>query len=98
MRREGCAVRRRAKKFFKTPKGQLTIILAILVAIAAPVEGWRLVWRGMAGAILVAGAVDSVILRVRSGEWQFPSGAVLTAMIVAMVLRAQEPWYVVTIT
>jgi len=30
--------------------------------------------------------------------WEFPSGAVLTAMIVSMVLRAQEPWYVLTIT
>jgi Na+-translocating ferredoxin:NAD+ oxidoreductase RnfD subunit len=30
--------------------------------------------------------------------WEFPSGAVLTAMIVAMVLRAQEPPHVVAIT
>jgi len=90
-------VRRKAKgirKFFKTPKGQLTIILAILVLIAAPVEGWALVWRGMLGAIAIAGAVDVAILWVRSGEWQFPSGAVLTAMIVAMVLQVQEPWYI----
>jgi Na+-translocating ferredoxin:NAD+ oxidoreductase RnfD subunit len=90
-------VQRKAKgirKFFKTPKGQLTILLAILVGIAAPGEGWGLVWRGLLGAILIAGAVDVAILRVRSGEWQFPSGAVLTAMIVAMVLRVQEPWYI----
>ena len=87
-------MRRRIQKFFKTPKGQLTIILAILVMLAAPAEGWALVWPGMAGAILIAGGVDAVILRVRYGEWEFPSGAVLTAMIVAMVLRAQEPWYV----
>ena len=85
---------RSIRKFFKTPKGLLTIILAMLVVIAAPVEHWTLVWPGMLGAILLAGAADTVILRVRSGEWQFPSGAVLTAMIVAMVLRVQEPWYI----
>jgi len=80
--------------FFKTPKGQLTIILAMLVVIAAPLEGWRLVWRGLLGAMLAAGAVDAVILRLRSKKWQLPSGAILTAMIVAMVLRVQEPWYI----
>ena len=42
--------------------------------------------------------MDAVILRARKKAWEFPSGAVLTAMIVAMVLRAQEPWYVVSIT
>ena len=39
-----------------------------------------------------------LILRARKRNWEFPSGAILTAMIVAMVLRAQEPWYVVAIT
>jgi Na+-translocating ferredoxin:NAD+ oxidoreductase RnfD subunit len=87
---------KRIQRFFKTPKGLLTIILAIFVAIAAPVEGWGRIWPGLLGAILISGAVDIGILRVRSREWQFPSGAVLTATIVAMVLRVQEPWYIVT--
>src|SRR5207253_2687988 len=38
------------------------------------------------------------VLRTRWGRWQFPSGAILTAAIVAMVLSAQTPWYEVTIT
>lgn len=91
-------MRRRAKKFFKTPKGMLTIILVLLAAIAAPGEGLRVVLPGVLGAIIASGLVDLVILRVRKKVWEFPSGAVLTAMIVAMVLRAQEPWYVVAIT
>jgi Na+-translocating ferredoxin:NAD+ oxidoreductase RnfD subunit len=98
MKRGVCAVRRRAKNFFKTPKGLLTIILVILAAIAAPGEGLRAVLPGLLGAVAVAGLVDMAILRQRGKKWEFPSGAVLTAMIVAMVLRAQEPWYVVTIT
>ncbi|HYL39667.1 MAG TPA: RnfABCDGE type electron transport complex subunit D [Bryobacteraceae bacterium] len=90
--------RRRAGKFFKTPKGLLTIILAILIALAAPHEGLRLVAPGLVTAVLAAGLVDVLILRKRKKVWEYPSGAVLTAMIVAMVLRAQEPWYVTTIT
>ncbi len=91
-------MRRRAKNFFKTPKGLLTIILVLLAAIAAPGQGLRDVMPGLASAVAIAGVVDLVILRFRKRVWEFPSGAVLTAMIVAMVLRAQEPWYVVTIT
>jgi Na+-translocating ferredoxin:NAD+ oxidoreductase RnfD subunit len=91
-------MRRRARKFFKTPKGLLIIILAILAAMAAPGQGVRAVAAGLGSAALAAGLVDVLILRATKKVWEFPSGAVLTAMIVAMVLRAQEPWYVVTIT
>jgi Na+-translocating ferredoxin:NAD+ oxidoreductase RnfD subunit len=91
-------VRRRAKNFFKTPKGLLTIILVLLTALAAPGQGTRTVLPGVLSAMLGAGVVDMFILRARKGVFEFPSGAVLTAIITAMVLRAQEPWWVVTIT
>jgi Na+-translocating ferredoxin:NAD+ oxidoreductase RnfD subunit len=90
--------RRAAGKFFKTPKGLLTIVLAILIALAAPHEGVRLVAPGLLSSVTAAGLVDLLILKKRKKVWEFPSGAVLTAMIVAMVLRAQEPWYVTTVT
>ena len=89
---------RRVKKFFRTPKGLLTIILVLLAAIATPSEGIRTVAPGLVIAAIAAGLVDLLILRAGKKVWEFPSGAVLTAMIVAMVLRAQEPWYVTTIT
>jgi Na+-translocating ferredoxin:NAD+ oxidoreductase RnfD subunit len=91
-------MRRRARSFFRTPKGLLIVILAIFTAIAAPGQGIRAVAAGMGSAIVAAGALDGLILRIRKQGWEFPSGAVLTAMIVAMVLRAQEPWHVVAIT
>src|SRR6185437_11382114 len=89
---------RKAKKFFKTPKGLLILILTGLIAMAAPGQGWRTVLPGLAAAVAVSGLIDLLILRLRKNVWEFPSGAVLTAMITAMVLRAQEPWYVVTVT
>lgn len=89
---------RRAKNFFKTPKGLLTIILGSFAAMAAPGQGLGMVAPRFAIALVAAGLVDALILRTRKKGWEFPSGAVLTAMIVTMVLRAQEPWYVTTIT
>jgi Na+-translocating ferredoxin:NAD+ oxidoreductase RnfD subunit len=89
---------RKVSAFFRTPKGLLTILLAILTAIAAPGEGIRAVALNMGAAILAAGAIDAVILRLRKSRWEYPSGAVLTAMIVTMVIRVQEPWYVPTAT
>ncbi len=82
----------------KTPKGLLTLVLAALIAIAAPHEGLRVVAPGLLGGILAAGFLDALILRARHPRWMFPSGAVLTAMIVSMVLGAQSPWYEVTLT
>ena len=84
------------RRFFRTPKGLLTIVLAVLAAMAAPHEGIGTVAPALFGAVAVAGLLDAIILRARHTRWLFPSGAVLTAMIVAMVLSAQAPWYVAT--
>jgi Na+-translocating ferredoxin:NAD+ oxidoreductase RnfD subunit len=85
-------------RFCKTPKGMLILILLVLIAIAAPHEGLTTVMPGLLIAMAAAGFVDAAMLRYRKGSWEFPDGALLTAMIVAMVLRAQEPWYVLEIT
>lgn len=76
----------------------LTVILVLLAAIAAPGQGLKTLLPGFLAAMLGAGITDALILRWRKKAWEFPDGALLTAMIVAMVLRAQEPWHVVTIT
>jgi enediyne biosynthesis protein E5 len=91
-------LRRRAVRFFRTPKGLLILILVVFIAIAGPFEGMRVLLPGLASAVLCAGLLDAAILRAMHRRWEFPSGAVLTALIVAMVLRVQEPPYVTTIT
>lgn len=81
------------RRFFRTPKGLLIIVLTILAALGALGEGVR-VAPGLASAVLVAMLIDApILLRVRHA-WEFPSGALLTGLIVAMVLTPQEPWYV----
>ena len=81
-------------RFFRTPKGLLLIVLVLLAALAAPFEGARLVWPGLAAGVAAAALLDAPILRFRGGAWEFPSGAVLTGLFVAMVLSPREPWYV----
>ena len=49
---------------------------------------------GLASAIAAAALLDALILRVREQAWTFPSGAILSAMFVAMVLSPHEPWHV----
>ncbi|TAK16224.1 MAG: hypothetical protein EPO35_05720, partial [Acidobacteria bacterium] len=86
------------KRFFRTPKGILTLILTALALIASPHEGFQRVMPELLSAIAAAGVLDLVILRVRHGGWEFPSGAVLTAMIVAMVLTPYGAWWVPAVT
>jgi Na+-translocating ferredoxin:NAD+ oxidoreductase RnfD subunit len=86
------------QKFFATPKGLLTIAFIVLVAVAAPREGVGLVAGPIAAAVAAGVAVDLPILRLRNGAWSFPSGAILTGLIVAMVQSPHERWYVAAAT
>jgi Na+-translocating ferredoxin:NAD+ oxidoreductase RnfD subunit len=82
----------------KTPKGLLTIVLAVLIGIGARHEGARLVAPRLVLAVLAAGVFDALVLRLRHTRWQFPSGAVLTAMIAGMVLSVRSPWFLIPLT
>ena len=86
------------KAFLKTPKGLLLIILFVLTGMAAYVAGMTVVGPGLVAATGVAMLIDAPILRLREGSWKFPSGALLTGLIVAMILGPYQPWYVPTVT
>jgi Na+-translocating ferredoxin:NAD+ oxidoreductase RnfD subunit len=86
------------KRFFRTPKGYLLIVLVLLAALAAAHAGVRHVAPGIVAAVAAAMLVDIVIVRVVRGVWFFPSGALLSGLIVALILSAVAPWYVPAIT
>ena len=86
------------RRFFRTPKGLLIIVLAVLAALAAPGQGLALVARAVIAAVAVAMLIDVTILRLQKGKWFFPSGALLTGLIIAMILSPREPWYVAAAT
>jgi Na+-translocating ferredoxin:NAD+ oxidoreductase RnfD subunit len=81
-------------RFFRTPKGLLLVALAAILIVAAQHEGVARVMPGLTAAIVVGAALDAAILRVRRRRWVFPDGAILTAMLVAMVLSPHERWWV----
>jgi|SRR5579862_2524531 len=84
--------------FLKTPKGLVLIALALLLALAVPVAGFQRAGPGLIAAAVASMGFDALVLRWRSGRWAFPSGALLTALIVAMVLGSEEPWWITTLT
>jgi Na+-translocating ferredoxin:NAD+ oxidoreductase RnfD subunit len=86
------------KRFFRTPKGLLILILAALVVPASAGQGAALVAPGLAAAVLAASAIDLVIIRARQHAWEVPSGAILTGLFVAMILSPHQPWHVAAVT
>ena len=87
----------RLQRFFRTPKGLLILVLLVLLIPAAFGTGVTLVAPGMLAACGIAMLVDAPILRVREKEWQFPSGALLTGMLVAMVLSPFQTWHIAAV-
>jgi Na+-translocating ferredoxin:NAD+ oxidoreductase RnfD subunit len=85
-------------RFFRTPKGLLLLILVILVALAEPPSHLRFMLSGLFIAVAAACAVDLAIQKLLRDDFEFPSGAILTGLIVAMVLSPHEPWYVTALT
>jgi len=73
------------------------IVLALLTVLAGVREG-RSVITAVAAATLPAVVIDALILHRVKGRWSFPSGALLTGLIVAMILNPQSAWHVIVIT
>lgn len=86
------------KKFFRTPKGMLIVVMAVLTAVALIGQDLSLVLPLVGAAVIAAMVVDLPILRYREGEWIFPDGALLTGLIVGLILTPHEPPYVGALT
>ena len=87
----------RTSRFFRTPKGLVLVVLLLLTAVAGAREGWA-VLTAVAVATLPVMAIDVLILYRLKGRWAFPSGALLTGLIVAMILNPHSAWYVIATT
>lgn len=86
------------RRYLRTPKGVLLVILTLLVALAGWQGGLALTMPGLAAGGVAGMLLDAPILRLRKRRWVFPDGALLTGMLVAMVLSPHEPWYVAALT
>lgn len=86
------------RRFLQRPKGILIVLLVGLAAIAAMTAGPALVAPGLLAALATAFVLDGVLLRWKTGKWTFPDGAILTALIVAMILSQHESWRIAAAT
>ena len=86
---------RKLQRFVRSPKGLLLIILSAFVVIATPFVGSGQIWTNVVASMFVAALLDVSIVMALYDRWDLPDGAMLTGMIVAMVLRPQEPLLVV---
>lgn len=78
------------RRFFRTPKGLLLLILALLAVLSAPATGPSHVLPMVAGAVAVSALLDLAMVRIAQKRWFFPDGAILTGLIVALVLSPGE--------
>jgi Na+-translocating ferredoxin:NAD+ oxidoreductase RnfD subunit len=67
--------------------------------MSAPGAGIDRVLPSLAAAVVTAGVMDALILRLlrhrqTHAKWEYPSGAVLSALFIAMVMSPLAPWYV----
>ena len=85
------------RRFFQTPKGVLLLLLVALAGVGAWLEGWTVALPGLTAASVVAVLLDGAILKVRKRRWVFPSGALLSALLVAMILSPDTPWVVAAV-
>ncbi len=87
-----------ASRFFKTPKGLLLLGLGSLTLVAMLGVGFTQAIPHVLSAMLVAALVDVALMIVDRGDWSFPSGALLTGLIVALVLSPSENFYIAGLT
>jgi Na+-transporting NADH:ubiquinone oxidoreductase subunit NqrB len=85
-------------RFFRTPKGLLLIVLPLLAGVAIVHEGLHRALAGVLAAMLGAALIDVGVVRSTRGVWFFPSGALLSGLIVGLILSPTAPVYVPLLT
>jgi Na+-translocating ferredoxin:NAD+ oxidoreductase RnfD subunit len=82
-------------RFLKTPKGLLLALLTVTTLVALANQPFDDAAPAVLSAMAVAALLDMGIIWVLRSEWEFPSGALLTGLIIGVILRPQEPTSVV---
>lgn len=82
-------------RFLKTPKGLLLVLLTVTTLVALANQPLDDAAPAVLTAMAVAALLDMGIIWVLRADWEFPSGALLTGLIIGVILRPQEPTSVV---
>src|SRR5436305_1853946 len=82
----------RLRRYLRSPKGQLLVVLAGLIAVAGPHEGLAHAIPTVIAAVVPATLLDFMLVKLREGVWIVPDSAVLSGLIIGMILSSREPW------
>jgi Na+-transporting NADH:ubiquinone oxidoreductase subunit NqrB len=85
------------RRFARTPKGTVLLVLAPILLVAALGTGPRSVLPTVLWAVAAACFVDLVATWGATGSWQVPTGAMITGLIVAFVLSPDQSWSVAVV-
>jgi len=85
-------------RFFRTPKGYLILLFVVVGAAALLTEGPAKAAPNLAAAAAAAMVVDFLLIFLYAGKLAFPSGALLTGLIVGLILSPTEQMPVVIAT
>ena len=78
-------------RFLRTPKGTLTAIFAVLLAIAGTATGWSLVAPHLLAALVGACGLELLVNAFVYRKLSWPTSALLSGTIVAIVLAPETP-------
>lgn len=90
----GSAPFRALRRACRTPKGLMALILLAVLALAAPRTGGGVVVPGLLAAVGSAALLDTALLRLLRGKLAWPSGAVLSALFIVLILDPRTPAYI----
>lgn len=88
---------RSARKFLRSPKAILLGLFVPLAVASVAISGGGSL-ESIAIGMATAAVIDAGIVGSAEGIAMFPSGALLTGFIVAVILSPIEPWPVVAVT
>jgi Na+-translocating ferredoxin:NAD+ oxidoreductase RnfD subunit len=85
---------RAARRYLRSPKGRLSLILGAIMGLGMIVTGRQTV-AITALAVGTSVLLDMCMWAIRRREFVAPSGAILTGLLIGAVLSPIEHWYVV---
>lgn len=97
-RSQGFAPLRALRRACRTPKGLMILILLALLALTARREGSGAVAPGLLAAVFSAAILDTALIWLTRGKLNWPSGAILSALFVTLILAPSTPAYVLACT
>ncbi|QSO52408.1 RnfABCDGE type electron transport complex subunit D [Alicyclobacillus curvatus] len=86
------------RKFLRTPKGTVLILLVGLMLIAALHASDRAGITNIVAAMATASAIDVVLGMLRKNKRIFPDGGMITGLIIGLVLSGTVSWPVAALT